>query len=533
MTLKLLIGKQMTEIFRSYFYDPKRNRARSRGATVVLFALYALLMVGVLGGMFGAFAYLLCGAFVAAGFGWLYFTLFAIVAVALGTFGSVFNTYSGLYLAKDNDLLLSMPISVRDIMISRLTGVYLVGLMYSATVMLPAVLVYWFTAVLTVKALLGTLLLILLVSVIVLFLSCLLGWVVAKVSRRLKHKSVTVVLLSLVLIGLYYFAYYQAQDVITGMLADLSGWGTRLQNGAYPLYLLGRVGEGSPIAMAIVTAVVALLFGLLWWLMSRSFLQIATAGSAGSRAVYRERTDKRQSAERALLRRELARFTGSPAYMLNCGLGLLLLVVVAVVLFVKGGALGELLEGLTGGQQGALLPFLCTALGMMIATVDITAPSISLEGKSLWLAQSLPVTAWQILRAKLWLQLLLVVPLACICAVAGAVALRIGALGAVAAVLFGVVFSAFSAVFGLVLGLCHPSLNWTSEIYPIKQSLCVFLALFGGWLVAILPSGISLLLRAWICAEGCLIGYTVLLLALTVLLLVWLKRSGVRRFQNL
>ena len=36
-----------------------------------------------------------------------------MLAIVLGAFGSVFNTYSSLYLAKDNDLLLSMPIPVR------------------------------------------------------------------------------------------------------------------------------------------------------------------------------------------------------------------------------------------------------------------------------------------------------------------------------------------------------------------------------------------------------------------------------------
>ena len=37
----------------------------------------------------------------------------------------------------------------------------------------------------------------------------------------------------------------------------------------------------------------------------------------------------------------------------------------------------------------------------------MAAPSVSLEGKSLWLLQSLPVTPWQVLRAKLSVQLLL------------------------------------------------------------------------------------------------------------------------------
>ena len=58
----------------------------------------------------------------AAGMGWLYFALMGLMAMFLGAFGSVFNTYSSLYLAKDNDLLLSLPIPVRIIMASRLVS---------------------------------------------------------------------------------------------------------------------------------------------------------------------------------------------------------------------------------------------------------------------------------------------------------------------------------------------------------------------------------------------------------------------------
>lgn len=44
--LKTLLKKQMAEIFRNYFYDPKKNKMRSKGATIAYIALYALLMVG-------------------------------------------------------------------------------------------------------------------------------------------------------------------------------------------------------------------------------------------------------------------------------------------------------------------------------------------------------------------------------------------------------------------------------------------------------------------------------------------------------
>ena len=46
--LKILMKKQLTEIFRSYFYNPKNNKSRSKAAVAGYIALFVVLMVGVL-----------------------------------------------------------------------------------------------------------------------------------------------------------------------------------------------------------------------------------------------------------------------------------------------------------------------------------------------------------------------------------------------------------------------------------------------------------------------------------------------------
>ena len=212
MIVKLLLRKQLKEIFRSYFYNPKTNKKRSVFSTALWFVFFALVMVGVLGGMFTYLAVTLAKPLGAVGMGWLYYVIMTLLAILLGVFGSVFNTYSGLYLAKDNDLLLSLPIEPRDIITSRLMGVYLMGLMYSAVVLLPAVIVGWIYMPLTPMRIVGGLMLILLTSVFILILSCLLGWVVAKISLKLKNKNVVVVILSLAFIGAYYFLYFRRRN---------------------------------------------------------------------------------------------------------------------------------------------------------------------------------------------------------------------------------------------------------------------------------------------------------------------------------
>lgn len=287
--LKTLLKKQMAEIFRNYFYDPKKNKMRSRGATIAYMALYALLMVGLLGGIFALMAVGLCGPLVESGMGWLYYLLMGLIAVFLGTFGSVFSTYSSLYLSKDNDLLLSLPIPVRCVMASRLLGVYLLGLMYAAVVIVPGVIVYWLTAPVTAGTIVGGVLMVLIVSVIVMVLSCLLGWVVARISLKLKNKSFITVLLSLLFLAAYYFVYYKAQALITLLVENAAVYGMKIRGSAYLLYLFGSVGAGDWLAMGIVTVTQAALLALTLWGIARSFLKIATATGSVKKVRFEHR----------------------------------------------------------------------------------------------------------------------------------------------------------------------------------------------------------------------------------------------------
>jgi ABC-2 type transport system permease protein len=137
--LRILIKKQLFEVFKGYFYNQKKNKMRSKAGIVVFFIFFLLIMVGVLGGMFTVLALSLCGGMVKAGMGWLYFLILSGLAIVFGAFGSVFNTYSGLYLSKDNDLLLSMPIPPSVIHPSPSTGV---GEMRPPMIMLPTNTVY-------------------------------------------------------------------------------------------------------------------------------------------------------------------------------------------------------------------------------------------------------------------------------------------------------------------------------------------------------------------------------------------------------
>ena len=62
-----------------------------------------------------------------------------------------------------------------------------------------------------------------------------------------------------------------------------------MKGAAYPVYLFGGVGVGNVGASVIVSAAVALLFCLMWLLLSNSFLQIATSTGKVFHREYREK----------------------------------------------------------------------------------------------------------------------------------------------------------------------------------------------------------------------------------------------------
>ncbi len=531
--LGLLIKKQFTELFRGFYYDQRKGRLRSKGAVIGFLVLYAVLIVGFIGGLFFTTASALCPRLTELGLGWLYFTIMALLGLVLGVFGSVFSTYSILYLAKDNDQLLSLPIPVRHILVSRLLMVYLMGLLFSAAATVPAVIVYAMNCGMTAAALIGGLLYVLLVSLVVLLLSCVLGWVVAKLSLKLKNKSMVTVLISLAFIGLYYFGYFKAMDLIRDLIANVAVYGPTIREKAYGVYLFGSVGLGDPIAIAVCTAAVAAFFGLMWYLLGRSFLAVATATGAGEKVKYTARREKQRSAAAALLKKEFGRLTSSANYMLNCAMSTLLIPILAVLILIKGPVLVETLNAVFGGTGGAVTVLFVTALCTASAMNDTAAAAVSLEGRNVWIAQSLPVEAWQVLRAKLRVQMILTMPALLLASVCAAIVLKAPAGETLALLVLPQVFALFFALLALTLDLTHANLHWTSELAPIKQSMPVFVALFGSFGYAILLAAIYLLLTPSCGAELYLLGFAAVTGAASLILYLWLRHKGGKIFMDL
>ncbi|MBO5883369.1 MAG: hypothetical protein J6Q78_03060 [Clostridia bacterium] len=530
---KALLKKQILEVF-SWLYVNRKSGKRRQGSGLIGYVLLYVIVFGYLGVTFYFLADTMGDAFISMGFGWLYLTIFSLIAIVFGVLGSVFNTYASLYRGKDNDFLLSMPIPPSKILFARLCGVYAMGLMYELVVMIPAVIKYLTVARVGVLGVVFTILIPFVLSLFVLTLSCVLGYAVAFFSSKLKNKNFVMVGLALVFIVGYFFLYTKVVNYLMDIMTDPSNVAGKIKNVLFPFYHMGLAAEGKILSMGIFTGIFIALFAITWFVLAHNFMKLATTEKGEKKKEYKEKKAKAAGYGSALLRKEFKRFIGSPTYMLNCGIGCILTVIAAVALMIKKDTVVEFTK-LLAGAEGVMVLIGVAAICIIASTNYITAPSVSLEGKNIWLLQSLPVDAKDVLMAKLKLHLLLSGIPTLILSFAIIAVLGPSLMGSVLIVLSALIFVCLSAVWGLFLGLKMPNLKWTSEVVPIKQSMPVLLALFGGWAIVLAFGGVFYLLRDTLFEYPLLyLGFVdIVSAALSVVLFCWIRKKGAKIFAEL
>ena len=506
--IRILMKKQLKMLFSGFFVDRKTGKSRPKGAVVCGIVIYIALILGCMGSMFGSVAYSMCAQLCAVGLDWMYMAMMAMMSLAIGIFGSVFNTYASLYQAKDNDLMLSLPIPVRAILFSRLAGVYVMGVISAVIVMI-------------------------LLTFVVLVLSCILGWVVGKIGNKTRNKSFVTVVLSLAFIAAYYAVYMNANKLLSKILANSGEYSAKIKGAAYPLYSIGRAATGDGLQLAFVAAGTLIISLAVWLVLERTFIGIVTTKAGHTKRKNIIKAAKAQSQDAALLQKEFKRLAASAVYMLNCSLGTLIMIAMAVVCLVKGQYVVDMITKTPGLPDGVLIIGACIAVCAAASMNDLTAPSISLEGKNLWIVRSLPVTSWQILRAKLRMHVILTLIPALILDIVMLVFVTPSLVDGVMMLLIPCLYVCLTAYIGLAVNLKMPKLDWTSEASVVKQSMGVLVAILSNFVYIIVLVVGYLLFGGFTGATMYLAISTALTAAAAVLFRIWLKRRGVQVFEAL
>ena len=490
-----------------------RRKSRKKAATGV----GAMVLIGFLGlYMSGLYSAILMGVLAPLHMEVLVFVFMGIGALVGGLLFTTFAVKGVVFGGRDNDLLLSMPVSSSMLMASRVSAIYLENLVFSFFVMVPAGVVcallspngvgrdllFW------VRLMIAAVSLPLLDTALSVLLGALTAFLSAKVSKGALGQNI--------MMGIFFAAVFYFSFNLNGMIQGLAANAAEVKESlswAAPLLWMGEGIMGSWLRLLAFVLCCVVPFGLMVFGLGKVYRKAVTAFQARSaRHDYKLSAQTFSGQKKSLLRKEARRFFGFPMYFWNAGMGLVLLLAAGIAsLFLRD----DLLAFVEIAGAGLLLPMAALVIGFCLCTCIISAPSISLEGKYLWILREAPVKEQDLIWIKVGFQLLLSLP--CTWAAGICISLALSFPLWQAAVLLAAmsVFAVWQAVFGMLMGLYFPKLDAVNDTVIVKQSMPVMLGMFipmavlgisgilywlgglaAGWLALLLPIALWALLTA-------------------------------------
>ena len=499
----------------------KRKRAMSGLGVMAIMAALALYISGV-------YSFMLLEVLSPQGMEVLVFIYMGIAAVVGGLLYTTLAVKGVVFGGKDNDLLLSMPVRPALLMASRVTAVYLENLIFSFFMLVPAgvaciicsrggvgtSLFFWVRVVIVALAL----------PLLDTALSVVLGAASAFVSARFSRgKALWQNLFMGILLALVFWFSFRLNGMLARLAADAEGVKASL-TWAAPFVWMGEGIFGDWGRLGAFVLCCAIPFVLMTVVLGRLYRRAVTAFQ--SHVVRGDYTLSAQSAagqRKALLVKEARRFFGNAAYFWNAGLGLIMLLGVGAAALIKGEELRMILSMLGGTLPAA--PLCGAAMGFCLSTCIITAPSVSLEGRYLWILREAPVGEGTLLRCKTGFQLLLSLPCTVIGAVCLSAAVRLPVWQGVVLTAGMLCFAVGQACFGMLVGLAFPKLDAANDTVVIKQSLASLLAMFVPMGAVAVAGGICWLVRGM--GEGAMLLFPALFFLLTGGMCAWiLEKKG-------
>ena len=515
-----------------------RGGKRKKG-TAILFGLLMLYCLGVFCFMFYMMFSALAEAFwPLEQFRWFYFALVGLMSFALSFFLTAFTAKSELFEAKDNELLLAMPIRPRLIFLSRMAVLMGTEYLISLIVMVPAGLAWFFTAGFNAVTLILYCLASLLLPICSAGLACLVGWLLARLTARARNKTLVTMVFSLLFLAVYFVLYFNANAYLQKLLQNYQALAGGMMGWGFLFYWYGAgIAAADPLLLLGFAAVCLAVLALTAYLLGRSFLKVTATGTAKKKKKSSSEQPqlRRSTLSAALLKKEFKRFTSSAIYMMNCGLGLILSVIAAVALLLNADVIRGFLREFSFLTPTELALAASIMLSFLASMDNITAPSVSLEGKNLWILRTAPVPAGRILNAKLQLHLCLCAPVSLLLSVAAGIVLQSDLLGWLALVLVPQLFVLLVGVFGLMMNLLLPKLDWTNEAVPVKQGMSGFVTMMSTMVFIVLAvMGFLFLVMSGILSATVFFALVIAVAVIWLLLSwLWLWKRGPKRFDRL
>lgn len=414
---------------------------------------------------------------------------FYTIASLIILFFTFLKAGSVLFSMHSFEALISLPLSGTAIIISRFLTMYVTGFLVGLAVLIPGTAVYGYLARPGWWFYLASLAGILFLPLLPLTLASIAGALITAASARIRHKSLAeaalMILLALAVIIWSTRLPDGEEEISAQMILNLSDVMIRQIGRFYPLAIwFGNAVSGDGMSLIWLLALPALVFTVFASVLQKYFLDICIAlNTTLAKHDYQMKSQRSRSMRRALLVRELRRYFASGVYVANTIMGYILMIVIAIMMLAAGPEKVRMFLGLPWINE-SLFPLL---LALPAAITSVTACTVSMEGKQLWILQTLPVREREVYDSKLLANLVIAVPFWLVSAAVLCLAVRPSFTEGIWIFVIPACYIVFMAVVGLAVNLKVPVLNWDNEVKAVKQSASTAIVMISGVVSVLLP----------------------------------------------
>ena len=412
----------------------------------VLYIFLAIVLAGYCFAISYGYSYLGM-SYVVPGYALMITSIVILFFTFLKTNGILFST-------RDYDMLTAFPIKTRTIIASKFLSMYINNLAFAVVVMVPMAVGYemWngFNAGTVVFWFLG----ILFAPLLPMTIAATVGMAILAIGAGFKHKAAVQLIITVILfLGIMFGSFWLNQNAMADeamMLAMLTDMGTFISGIIHKIYPVSLwfdngvvYGNAQHILLFIgfSVAVYAVFLGF----CAKFYGKINSAlKSHQASSNYKVGQLKKSSVLTALAYKEAKRFTSSSVYMLNMGMGLIL---------------------------------------ALVNMCNTCAVSLSLEGRNLWVVESLPISKRTLYKGKMLFNICMVLPVSLICSVIFIISLRVNVVKALLYIVFAVTSVTFSTVFGMFINICFPNYQWENEVVVVKQGMSSMIGIFSSIII--------------------------------------------------
>lgn len=432
---------------------------------------------------------------------------------------------------KDYDLLMSLPVTKTEVLLSKFLSFLLLEYFYGFFLLAPAMVIVGINCGYGMMYYVLGIVTWILIPLIPMVLASILSYFSMYLAGKFKYKNLMNNIFYIILMGLVFVLIFFYQTLMNKNVMELMGL---LKNIDTYLPFMSFLFNGmvfnnyGQFLLGVLMNVGA--FMIFIWIFSKHFMKLNGEIKSGYKVKnFKLQKSKAQSSFNALLNKEIRTYFSNTIYFMNTavmpilmilGFGYLCFFVDDVKIFVTAFP-DMVLPALAGG---------ILFLSLMSCTTNST---ISLEGKNFDTIKSFPVSTMEIFMAKITLNLLVIVPCCIICSVMALIAFNLSLMDFALCLVTTATSSFFISALGLALNLFFYRLDWESPAIIVKQSMPVLITTLGGMVVGMGTIALGVYLQQYMSPLMIVIVLNGILFILDLILYFFIKTKGIEQFNKI